>query len=431
LVTLLSLTLIARPAPENIGWFEVAIVGFAVILPVIMLVRSQQEQYRLSGDQRLTVASVVLFAGSILLSCLVSLATGAQLSAVARAIAPYLLFLPLSIASLWRPRSAVLGDLVWSLALVGFGQAVYLVGLVATLSYGVSQYSELIRLRVTVFEPRATVPIFLALPVIGAVVVLAARKTGAKISGLILALFGVYAALATQTRSQLIAILVGLVAIAAAVAYRAHSTRGSAWIYDGLRRFSTRQAAVLCMALFAAGYTVADSASAYAGSIAQRGEETGDNGRIDDEWIPALERVSRAGLLGVVMGIGPGRPFVTAAGESRVYIHNQALYAVTFTGMIGFIATVGITIVVARILFRLYVAEENWAALIAFGVLITVEVYVQLFAVHKLFSFNMMMSLLLAVCCSHERAVSSAAKRSRREDRDVNPELQLLNFRGT
>jgi O-antigen ligase len=128
-------------------------------------------------------------------------------------------------------------------------------------------------------------------------------------------------------------------------------------------------------------------------AVALRSQSDLDTGRFRDEWEPAVDAVLERGLPGLTFGIGAGESFITGAGEERTYIHNLILYCLVYFGSPGLGLMLLSYILLFLALVRRSYAEDDprYAGLAA--MLAGMFVFAQFFAVHKLFSYNLMLVL--------------------------------------
>ena len=124
------------------------------------------------------------------------------------------------------------------------------------------------------------------------------------------------------------------------------------------------------------------------------------NGRIYDEWIPALTAWTNSDMLGLIFGIGAGTTFTVATGEERTYIHNLVIYSLVYGGIYGLLSCLWLYFTIFKtLIYRASQASQiiylGFAALLA-----SIFAYAQLFAVHKGLAFNAMLFLMIALALS-------------------------------
>jgi hypothetical protein len=222
--------------------------------------------------------------------------------------------------------------------------------------------------------------------------VAAGRRRLVRILWVVPIAMAVGAALSTQTRSQLVALVAGAGTFAALHALWRAKQRGSSWA-RGLARGAV--AGVLGTAVAVGVLYLIPHTRALLEALVLRSQNSADTGRIADEWIPALNSVIDDGLPGVFGGIGAGQSFITASGEERTYVHNLLLYGLVYFGAPGLALTLLAYALLLVGLWRRALASADRRYLALAALVVALLTYAQFFAVHKLFSYNLM--LMLAV----------------------------------
>jgi O-antigen ligase len=202
--------------------------------------------------------------------------------------------------------------------------------------------------------------------------------------GLALVGLGTIGALATQTRAQLLAIAVAILFF------------GLLFLIRRPTKTAIATAVALCV-LGAITVAIVPPLRNLAIVVVERQRELGDNARLEDEWLPALNLWERRGPLASVIGIGLGEPIRTFSGDEKTYIHNQAIYNVVYTGFLGLVMVYGVYFASLFVFLRRFWRDRTVYDLGAAACLLAIMVYALFFAVHKLLSFNLMLFTLVAM----------------------------------
>lgn len=390
LALLLGLTLVGEPAPSGIGPVEVLLVGGVVLLATAALMRARH-----LGADRLSVSHATILAG-LAIYCLSQLLTlgrgilaGAPPGAALRAVGPYLVFLPLAALLPWLPGGGRAGPGVRALVVAGLAHAAFLLTLFVT---GVQDLLDLRAVflgRTTLLDARTTVPLFLA-----SVLLPLAWLPGAtwrrRLVAVALVLLSAAGALTTQTRSQLLAIACGGAVFLLAYAVWWARTRGRALSHAAGRLVAVGAAAMIVAAVVV---STVPPLRLLARAVVLRTASAQDNGRLANEWLPAVQQVS-ASPAHLALGVGAGETFITAEGEERTYVHNLSIYSLVYGGIAGLCATAVLYLAIGAGLARRARHESDLEAAALLALFVAMVVYAQFFAVHKLLSYNLMLAIL-------------------------------------
>ncbi len=390
-VLLLAATGFAAPAPVSVGAWELVLAGalaFAVILAGLGIISGRARLT--SRDQLLPLLLLPGLALPVVGSVVMAAARGIPFDAAVRSALPYLAFLPVALLGLLvgpgRRPELVTGPLLFA----GVAQSVYVIGLYVFSVADPTDTRAVWLSRITLLDPRTTLPLVLAGAVLPMSAIAAASRWRVKLRWAIPCGLAVTAALSTQTRSQLAAILTGTAAWAVFHTMRRAPRRGPT------RRFALVRVALagLVGLVVAVGvlYLIPHT-RALVEAIVLRTQTSLDTGRVTDEWIPALNAMLDNGVAGVLGGIGSGQTFITGSGEERTYVHNVILYGLVYFGVPGLcLILLGYILLVAGLWHRGNVTgDRRYLALAA--LVVALFVYAQFFAVHKLFSYNLMLVL--------------------------------------
>lgn len=399
-VVMLGLTLIGEPAPTAVGPTEALLVGSVLLLAIAGLARARLVRGWRLGPSHLSILAVTAgYCLSLLAAMAIGVLGGASLPAVSRAVGPYLIFLPVAAAGAWLGRGSTVAATVRALVVVGLAHAVFLLALFGT---GVQDLLDLRAVflgRTTLLDARTTVPLFLA----SALLPLAwighgpvPRRTAA----MVLVAVSIAGALSTQTRSQLLALAVGMATFLPCYGLwwaRRHNR--------SLARATRRIVLVGAVAALAtgAGIVTIPTLRVLAQAVTLRTAADQDNGRIANEWAPAVRQVTAsAGTM--ALGIGAGRSFITGEGEERTYVHNLGIYALVYGGVGGVVIVALFYLVIAAALVRQFRREASLESAALLALLVALAVYAQFFAVHKLLSYNLMLALIAQAAASGRSA---------------------------
>jgi len=380
---LAALTYMAKPAPRGIGSIELAIAFFLFMFISVTLVNLlvlHRFRVGLYSKQIYMILSIYFLIW--ILSALLSLARGTEPYSVFRSVVPYVLFVPLVMRTVSTKSWGV--NLAFILTSIGFIQAIDIWHLYVSNVSLSADLTTVIQGRITLLESRTTVPYFLAAIFLPLSFAMRFKSSAVRIAWVFVSFFSSMVPLLTQTRSQLLAVVCGLIAFAwyAGLAY---SRRRS--FFQRARMLGLFLVVALILSWLISSMPIARHLAI---ALYERARIAGDNGRITEEWLPALQVYLDGDIIGLLMGIGSGTPFITASGLERTYIHNLTLYTLVYTGVIGLVATGMFYWLVTKALLRLYARFGDPLYLGYFSLVIALFLYAQFFAVHKLLSFNLM-----------------------------------------
>lgn len=406
LAGMLGLTLIGEPAPTAVGVTELLLVLGTVLLVVAALARARLLRgWRLGPSHRSILVVTAAYCLSVLAGMAIGLLGGAEPDAATRAAAPYLLFLPVAATGAWLGHRSTLPATLRAMVLVGVAHAIFLLVLFGT---GVQDLLDLRAVflgRTTLLDARTTIPLFLASAVLP-LAWIGEGRASRRVGALILVALSVAGALSTQTRSQLLAMAMGMLTFL--------PFYGVWWAHRhgrSLARATRRMLAIgVVSALVMAGAVVTvPTLRVLAQAVTLRTAADQDNGRIANEWVPAMQQVS-ASASSMTLGIGAGRSFITGEGEERTYVHNLGIYSLVYGGVSGVLITAIFYLVVAMALIRRFRHEGGLESAAMLALLVALATYAQFFAVHKLLSYNLLLALIA------QAAASGTARALRRPD---------------
>lgn len=398
---LVLFSFLANPAPVSIEIYDIILIVLPLLLAFIsIVVRNSYTLYKLEYDMLIVI---MLYLSYLLLSIFIGLLKGIPLLNVLRAIGPYLNFFPLILLGLLPYKILKIQSIAIILILVGIIQGAYQIYLYFYYSYDTVNTVGVLRSRITYFEPRTTLPIIYAVSILPLSLLLHQqglwRNYFLKIIACILLIFALFAGSVTLTRSIILAIFFGWFVYMGLYLYLVSRT-------DAFKSFIVMRRMMIYIFLFIAGIIIISFipkirileqglfARFYSVSLA-----TGDysNGRLYDEWIPAIKVWLNSGFTGLLFGIGAGNSFTIMSGEQRTYIHNILIYSLVYGGIYGlFVCMLLYYNIFKALVYRALQTKKtlyiSFAALSA-----SLFFYSQLFAVHKGLAFNAMLFLIISL----------------------------------
>ena len=394
---------LASPAPLFIEVSDVILIVLPCILAVLSLTATTH--YTLHKTEYSLFVAIMFYLSYLLLSILIALLHGVPFLNILRAIGPYLNFFPLLFICLLPNYLLTIGSISFVLIFVGSVQAIYQIYVYAIHSHEVVNTLGVLINRITLVEPRTTLPIVLSITVLPLALLTSKNRTLIKHSllqfvAVCLILLGIVAGAVTLTRSIILSILFGWLTFIVLYLYQQTLLNRSYF-------FKVFKKMLLCFILLIGCIIVLSSFEKI--QLIEQGllsrfyqsEIVGDpdysNGRIYDEWIPALNRWLNSGILGLFFGIGAGSSFTIASGEERTYIHNLCIYNLVYGGLYGLLAYLFLYYTIFKtLLYRAW--QTNQTLYIAAAALFSsIFFYGQLFAVHKGLAFNVMLFLMMVI----------------------------------
>lgn len=374
--------LVAYPAPSAVGIPEVAMGLIAATIAVHFLI-VRDRFTRISPEGKLVAIGLSAYTLAWLLASVWGVLKGSEMMSIVRSLLPQVLFAPVALVGLSLTEEGDARRLGKVLVWIGAAHGLYLLALGVVAYTGAGSSSDLAVSRITFLDTRTTMPLFLALAPFGLAAV-SAGKLRNKLAGVGAVAMCAAAALATQTRAQLLAIVLACAAFGILAILRNPTPTALA-------------TAAMALVLGAMVVGVTPPLRRLAMAVVERQEQVGDNARLADEWLPALNQWEARGQSGFWGGIGLGTPIKDFSGEEKTYIHNQSIYTLVYTGVIGLVLVSSLYACTFFALVRRYWATRNPVDLAAASTLVALWTYGQLFAVHKLFSFNLMLAVVVAI----------------------------------
>lgn len=399
---IILVTFLVNPAPLSFELADLILIALPCFLGLFSLVT--MTIYTIHKTEYDLLIAIMLYLSYLLFSVLLGLLQGIPILNILRSIGPYLNFFPLLLISLHPIR--LLGP--WSigaiLIMIGMMQAGYQIFLYFTHSNTVENILDVLRGRITLIDPRTTLPIVLSVAILP-IVFLSNKESSflLKLFAVCLMLLGFFAGIVTLTRAIILSIIVGWLAFI--ILYLYYQTRLNLLSFSHwFRRFCIYITLLIIGILL---ISKIESIHMLARGLLARFYHGGanvaadySNGRIYDEWIPALNTWMNSGSLSLFFGIGAGNTFTVATGEERTYIHNLFLYSLVYGGLYGCFTCLWLYFTVFKTLV-IRAFQTHQLIYLGFAALLSsIFFYGQLFAVHKGLAFNAMLFLIMTLALS-------------------------------
>lgn len=393
-------TLLANPAPVSLEIEDLLLIALPGFL--LMLTLAVTTHYIVSNVECDLILAILFYCFYLTVSILIGFIHNVPILNVLRAIGPYLDFVPLIAIAMLPTRSINPWLVAVILISVGALQACFQLYLYFTHSVGIVDTQSVLRGRITLINPRATLPIVLAATVLplaflASIQVHSSREVAIKSIAAFLVMLGLFGGIVTLTRSILLSILAGWFLFFILYLHQQYRTQNRLFSPSALR-FALIFICLFCLISFIPKIQMLEQgllARFYSASFSHASDYS--NGRIHEEWIPALSTWSNSGLLGWLFGIGAGHTFIVANGEERAYIHNLLIYSLVYGGLTGLAACILLYATAFKTLI-IRASETQQLIYLAMAALLgSLFFYGQLFAVHKGLAFNAMLFLLLAI----------------------------------
>lgn len=400
---ILLMSLLANPAPVSIELEDLILIALPFALGLLCLAATR---HMLIYKIQYELATAILFyCGYLMLSMLVGLLHGVPLLNILRAIGPYLNFIPLLTISILPPRTINPWIIALILTVIGALQACFQLYLYFSHSMNIANTQDVLRGRITLLNPRATLPLVLAVAILPFSFISKKGLTETqailiKTTSICLILLGLLGGIVTLTRSIVLSILFGWLLFITLSIYQQLRTKkipfsqtSRKFIYYALALLILISAVSLVPKIQMLEQGLFDRF--YSSSFSRATDYS--NGRIYDEWIPALTSWMDSDLLSLFFGIGAGNTFTISSGEERSYIHNMLIYHLVYGGVFGLMASVSLYLIALKTLIT-RARQTKQTVYLSFAALLgSIFFYGQFFAVHKGLAFNAMLFLILAL----------------------------------
>lgn len=392
------LSLVANPAPVSVEMVDIALITLPFMLGLVCFAAaSHYRMYRIESN---LLIAIMLYLGYLFFSMILGLLHGVPILNVLRSIGPYLNFFPLIMMGFLPSR--FLNPVVLAIILISIGvlQAGYQLFLYFQHANVMHNTLDILKSRITLIEPRTTLPLILSLAVLP-LSLLASRHYLLRFLAAGLITLGLFASAATLTRSVILSIMAGGFVYCILYFYILSRTKSILWIALMIKLMVY---AALCALLLMLISLIPKIHLLEQGLLARFYNDSSltattdyTNGRLYDEWIPALNTWINSDLFTLLFGIGAGNSFIVTSGEERTYIHNLSIYSLVYGGVYGLLACFWLYFTIFKTLV-LRAFQSNRIIYIGFAsLLVSLFSYGQLFAVHKGLAFNAMLFLIMTI----------------------------------
>lgn len=401
LFLLVLASFLANPAPVTMELLDFLLMALPCVIAV--LCASLAKTNRLFQTETNLVVALIFYLAYLLLSALMGILHGVPILNVLRSIGPYLNFFPLLLLGFLPPEIEKPRIFAFILITAGLVQISYLSYLYFGQATAIHSTAMVLVKRITTLDQRTTVPLLLAVPLLPFIVLLKA-KTSKKEQfiyaplALTLILVGLLAGIITLTRAIFLSIILGWLVFAAL------------YFHEQIK-FKTFSAGVLlkkiCLYLplfllaVALLSTIPQIQVLESGLVSRflfySGSSDYSDGRIYDEWLPALTTWANSDLFNIFFGIGAGNTFTVLSGEERTYIHNLSIYSLVYGGFFGLFSCLWLYFTIFASLVNRAYQSRDLAYLAYAALLASLFFYGQLFAVHKSLTYNMMLFLIVSL----------------------------------
>lgn len=410
LTTLISL--FANPAPVSIEFEDVLL----IILPfsLAMLSLTAIRHYKMQSTETNLFIAVDLYLTYLIISMLIGLMHGVSLLNVLRSVGPYLNFFPILLIALLPAQFVKITYISIILISVGFLQGIYLFYLYFTHANDVTNTIGVLINRITLLDPHTTLPLILSVVMLPLAFI---PQTQWKLKLLTVGLFvfGILAGSATLTRSLIISIFLGsFVFMVLYVYYQAQVTqrRFLPIFTKNLLHLIYFIPIILLLTAIPKVHMLEQGLFArFLNHSASGASVDYTNGRLFDEWLPALSTWIDSGVLGWFFGIGAGNAFTVTSGEERTYIHNLSIYSLVYGGLFGLFSCLWLYFTIFKTLVIRAFHTRQMTYLSFAALLVSIFVYGQFFAVHKGLAFNLMLYIIIALAFIQPTENISLSKR--------------------
>ncbi len=403
LFCIVLVSFLANPAPVSIEPIDLILIILPFSIGFFSLILTRKHKiYRVETHLLFAAA---LYLSYLLFSSLSGLLHGVPLLNVLRSIGPYINFFPLLLLGFLSSRIFRPSIVMFALIIVGAFQITYLIYLYFSYSGDGSTTLHILMNRITFIDQRTTLPLFLSVTTLP--IVFSIYHSSSKIKNIllnflsfILILMGFFAGIITLTRSIFLSIMFGWIVFFLLFFYY-QSKINPSLLLPLIKKIFIYLVGFICIILLMSCFTKIQMIEA---SLLSRFSDhsnaaNGDfsNGRLYDEWIPALITWANSDILGILFGIGAGYPFIVLSGEERTYIHNLCIYNLVYGGFYGLFTCLLLYITLLKTLIYKAFQTQNIAYLAFAALLMSMFFYAQFFAVHKGFAFNVMLFLIMAI----------------------------------
>jgi len=396
-------SLLASPAPISIEAVDLILIILPLLMGLYSLIATRT--YRLHLTENYLLIAATFYLSYLLISLLIGLLHGVPLLNVLRSIGPYINFFPLLLLGFLSPTVFRPSIVMFTLISVGIFQIIYLIYLYFAYSGVGSTTLHILINRITFMDQRTTLPLFLSVAVLPLAFSIYYSQSRLKnvflnLLSFMLILMGFFAGIITLTRSIFLSVIFGWIVYLMLYLYY-QSKMNSALLLPLLKKISIYLFCFICIIIFVSCFKTVQMIEA--GLFSRFSDSSHlqnadfSNGRLYDEWIPAITTWANSDILGILFGIGSGYPFIILSGEERTYIHNLCIYNLVYGGFYGLLTCLLLYLVLLKTLIYRAFQTQNIAYLAFAALLMSMFFYAQFFAVHKGFAFNVMLFVIMAI----------------------------------
>jgi hypothetical protein len=394
---IMLVSLLANPIPVTIELEDIIL----IVLPLILfsLTLYAIPHYKMNSVEVDLFAAILLYLSYLLISLLVGLLNGIGFLDVLRSVGPYINFIPILCVASFSDKINVTYMAV-ILIFIGILQACYLFFLYFTHSMAAQNTLNVLINRITLLDPHTTLPLILSV-VILPLAYMTHQIKWIKFLAIGFFIFGLIAAAATLTRSLMIASLLGAMTFFVLNAYQNARIFKINFFYQLLKMipklFYFIPIYLILLTIPQVHHLEQGLVARFLNNSIAGSSSDYSNGRLFDEWLPALSKWVNNGFLGWFFGIGAGHTFAVTGGEERAYIHNLSIYSLVYGGFFGFFACMWLYFTIFKTLI-IRARQTQQPIYLAFAaLLVSIFTYGQFFAVHKGLSFNAMLYMIIVI----------------------------------
>lgn len=415
---ILFVSFLANPAPLSIELEDVFLIVLPLFLCVLCLVSHQsalvyQPQYAL-------FLAILFYCAYLTWSVLVGFLNGVPLLNILRAIGPYINFIPLLALGFLPERLMNPWRIAFIFIFIGLIQACFQLSLYFSHSMDILNSQDVLRGRITIFNPRATLPQVLAVAILPLAFLFKQSSSDLKTPffknlSICLMLLGLLGGMVTLTRSIVLSVLFGWMLFLTLYAY--YQVKFNRPIFSHFNRkffFYLLSFLILMFIISLVPKIHLLEQGLFIRFFSSPSNHALDysDGRVYEEWLPALTTWLDSDGLSLFLGIGAGNTFTVASGEERSYIHNLLIYSLVYGGLLGFLSNLGLYFIAFKTLLR-HALQSQQIIYLAFAALLgSLFFYALFFAVHKGLAFNAMLFLILALALYQPKGDESACAES-------------------
>lgn len=404
LFAIVFISLLANPAPVTIEVFDFILIFLSMILGIFSI--PMADIYKVNKIEYNLIVAIIFYLSYLLLSGLIGILNSVPLFTVLRSVGPYINFFPLILIGFLPKKIINATSIATMLIFVGVLQAAYLFYLYFSYTSQSQTIINVLTNRITFLDKRTTLPLLLSVVILPVTYMVRSQSILRTVLFASLVLFGILGAILTLTRSIILSIFFGWFVLIIIYLYFQNKVNHVSLVISSRKLFLCifYFGMILVLISFIPKVNIIETGlvSRFYDHASSDGTDY-TNGRLYDEWLPALTTWFNAGWISRLFGIGAGHSFVVLNGEERTYIHNLCIYSLVYGGFYGLFTCLWLYISVFNALI-IRAFETRDAIYLAFSTLLaSMFVYAQFFAVHKGLAFNVMLFLMIALALSQPK----------------------------